>query len=267
MGETKTIQKTLKIDNLNGKKIYLTSDDGPYRGEPYNITVPLLKVLKTLNQHKKYGGKVKVTLFIVGSNLKRDRNTEVVGLYKKLIKQNVIEIGNHSYSHPSGAKAVAKFYDDEDKVYKDFVKAQETIVDILGVSPKVARLPSRDTWRIKGYESTKTFAGSSLRVFFDAFHDSGAEADKIKKEMGLDIYGWDGNLDWQKQNVEAIITTMKNKLNKGDVVSKKRAIVLTHDKFLHADKYRTGDKLEKFISKIIDAKGQLELISEYKYEK
>ena len=98
-------------------KIFLTFDDGPTP----EVTAQLLRILKQY--------KAKATFFCLGANIEKypDRFAEMV--------DEGHQLANHSHSHPNGWKTGAQSYVD------DVLRCQESLVKLLGYSPKLFRPP------------------------------------------------------------------------------------------------------------------------------
>jgi peptidoglycan/xylan/chitin deacetylase (PgdA/CDA1 family) len=101
--------------------IAVTFDDGPSEG-----TLPLLETLSRFN--------IPATFFQCGLNVQRlpDIAREVVGAGH--------EIGNHSHTHP------ALYFRSAAAIESEFVTAQRTIEDALGVTPSLMRAPFGARW-------------------------------------------------------------------------------------------------------------------------
>lgn len=101
----------------NGKKLFLTFDDGP---------IPHVTpwVLETLEKKE-----VKATFFLVGDNVVKNPS---VG---KEVWAAGHQIGNHTQHHLKGWRTST------DKYLADVVRAQETIKEGIGVTPTLFRPP------------------------------------------------------------------------------------------------------------------------------
>ncbi|MGN0367580.1 MAG: polysaccharide deacetylase family protein [Wujia sp.] len=106
-----------KPENLNGKKVYLTFDDGPsvYTGE-------LLDILKSNN--------VKATFFVVYNS-----NVHVTPYYKRIVDEGHA-IGMHSYSHDYD-----EIYASEESFKQDVVRIHNYILKQTGVDSRLYRFP------------------------------------------------------------------------------------------------------------------------------
>lgn len=103
------INEINNIYKLEGKKAYLTFDDGPSK----TVTPLILEILKKEN--------VKATFFLLGSR---------VDLNPDLVRQEYDEghyIANHGYSH-----IYSKIYTSVDTVLEEFYKTEQSIKHALG---------------------------------------------------------------------------------------------------------------------------------------
>ncbi len=103
------------------KAIAMTFDDGPSEATP--------AVLEALRQ---YGAPA--TFFQCGSNVRR------LGEIARQVHAAGHEIGNHSDSHPLCCFRPASWIEDE------FAHAQQTIQEMLGVTPSLVRAPFGVRW-------------------------------------------------------------------------------------------------------------------------
>jgi peptidoglycan/xylan/chitin deacetylase (PgdA/CDA1 family) len=112
-------------DNLNkckdgiyqGKKVYLTFDDGPS-----NYTGEILDILKEYN--------VKATFFVIGKT-----DSESKKMYKRIVEEGH-SLGMHSYSHDYD-----KLYNFAKDFEKDFTKLWKLLYDTTGYKPSIYRFP------------------------------------------------------------------------------------------------------------------------------
>jgi peptidoglycan/xylan/chitin deacetylase (PgdA/CDA1 family) len=101
----------------NGKKVYLTFDDGP--------SCHTVKILNTLRDNH-----VKGTFFVVG---KEDKYSKAV--YKRIVSDGNT-IGMHSYSHMG-----KEIYRSVDSFEKDTDRLQKLIQKVTGIRPTFYRFP------------------------------------------------------------------------------------------------------------------------------
>ena len=107
----------------NGKKVYLTFDDGPsiYTGQ-------ILDILAANN--------VKATFFVIG------RDEEYYEYYKRIVEEGHT-IGMHSYSH-----VYSKLYQSVDSFADEVVKLQTLLKDVTGVECNLFRFPGGSSNRV-----------------------------------------------------------------------------------------------------------------------
>ncbi len=102
---------------FQGRKVYLTFDDGP--SENTN------KILDILKQYD-----VKATFFVVG---KTDKNS--VAVYKRIVNEGHT-LGMHSYSHDYG-----EIYSSLENYVLDLKRLEDYLFQVTGVRPKYVRFP------------------------------------------------------------------------------------------------------------------------------
>jgi len=102
---------------FEGKKVYLTFDDGP--------SVNTDDILDILND---YG--VKATFFVTGKT-----DSHSISMYKRIVEEGHT-LGMHSYSHKYDI--IYKSVEDFDK---DFTKLRDLLYDTTGLEPKIYRFP------------------------------------------------------------------------------------------------------------------------------
>ncbi|MDP4089239.1 MAG: polysaccharide deacetylase family protein [Bacillota bacterium] len=103
---------------VNGKKVYLTFDDGPI---PV-ITEGILDVLKEQN--------VKATFFVVGKEIPQRED-----ILRRIYNEGH-SIGLHTYSHK-----YKKVYNCDDSLINEMLKTREIVQNTLGISPTAIRFP------------------------------------------------------------------------------------------------------------------------------
>ena len=104
-------------ETFQGRKVYLTFDDGP--SENTN------KILDILKQYD-----VKATFFVVG---KTDKNS--VAVYKRIVNEGHT-LGMHSYSHDYG-----EIYSSLENYVLDLKRLEDYLFQVTGVRPKYVRFP------------------------------------------------------------------------------------------------------------------------------
>jgi peptidoglycan/xylan/chitin deacetylase (PgdA/CDA1 family) len=99
----------------------LTFDDGPSESTPL--------VLELLARHN-----VKATFFMCGQNVRRLKEIA------RDVAADGHEIGNHTYSH------MALYFRMPETIYKEIALAQDSIVDVAKVTPRLFRAPYGVRW-------------------------------------------------------------------------------------------------------------------------
>ncbi|MFV0232753.1 polysaccharide deacetylase family protein [Empedobacter falsenii] len=210
-----TIVKAEKLQKVDSTKqyVYLTFDDGPYKGSK-NIN----KILTEEN--------VKGTVFLVGFNA-----------FTKDLKQNVedykanpnVEIANHTFSH--ARNKYKTFYSIPEQVYED-IRKNEVVLDIHS---RWVRLPARNTWRL------------NKRKKDDPMKNAIPAADLLAKNQYY-IYGWD--YEWNR-NQEGLATPeniykgIVNRLDQNKTFEKNHLVILMHDDMFNSD--TNAEKLRQLI--------------------
>ena len=114
-GNVSVTQETSNIES-NGKRVYLTFDDGPsiYTGQ-------ILDVLKANN--------VKATFFVIG------RDEEFYEYYQRIVDEGHT-IGMHSYSH-----VYQDFYASKESFAEELTKLNDLIYNVTGTKSTIFRFP------------------------------------------------------------------------------------------------------------------------------
>ena len=200
LAETKT-----PIDSTK-QYVYLTFDDGPYKGS-HNIN----KVLSEEN--------VKGTVFLVGFNAFTKDLKQYVEDYK--MNPNV-EIANHTFSH--ARNKYKKFYSNPEGVYED-IRKNEVVLDIHS---RWVRLPARNTWRLGNKKKN------------DPVKNSIPAADILAKNQYF-LYGWD--YEWERGNKKThllappqqIYQGIVHRLDQNKTYEKNHLVILMHDDMFNSD--------------------------------
>ena len=215
-----TIAKAEKQNPIDSTKqyVYLTFDDGPYKGSK-NIN----KVLTEEN--------VKGTVFLVGFNA----FTKDLKQYVEDYKQNPnVEIANHTYSHAHNKYKA--FYSMPEGVYED-IRKNEVVLDIHS---RWVRLPARNTWRLGNKKKD------------DPVKNSIPAADLLAKNQFF-IYGWD--YEWERSgkksanhqlsSPEKIYEGIVHRLDQNKTFEKNHLVILMHDDMFNED--YNAEKLRQLI--------------------
>jgi len=203
--------------------VYLTFDDGPYKGSK-NIN----KILTEEN--------VKGTVFLVGFNA-----------FTKNLKQNVedyksnsnVEIANHTFSHANNKYKA--FYSSAENVLEDLRKNEKEI----DINTRWVRLPARNTWRLGNRKKN------------DPIKNAIPAADLIAQNNYY-IYGWDFEWNRNKHGLtspENIYEGIVHRLDKNKTFEKNHLVILMHDDMfndtIEAEKLRKLITLLKSNKKIV----------------
>ena len=115
-GDAKETQQDSVVANSNGKRVYLTFDDGPsiYTGQ-------ILDVLKAND--------VKATFFVIG------RDEEFYDYYKRIVDEGHT-IGMHSYTH-----VYQDFYESKESFAEELTKLNDLIYNVTGTKSTIFRFP------------------------------------------------------------------------------------------------------------------------------
>ncbi len=215
-----TIAKAEKQNPIDSTKqyVYLTFDDGPYKGSK-NIN----KVLTEEN--------VKGTVFLVGFNA----FTKDLKQYVEDYKQNPnVEIANHTYSHAHNKYKA--FYSMPEGVYED-IRKNEVVLDIHS---RWVRLPARNTWRLGNKKKD------------DPVKNSIPAADLLAKNQFF-IYGWD--YEWERSSKKSkthelsspqnIYNGIVYRLDQNKTYEKNHLVILMHDDMFNDD--HNAEKLRQLI--------------------
>ena len=215
-----TIAKAEKQNPIDSTKqyVYLTFDDGPYKGSK-NIN----KVLTEEN--------VKGTVFLVGFNA----FTKDLKQYVEDYKQNPnVEIANHTYSHAHNKYKA--FYSMPEGVYED-IRKNEVVLDIHS---RWVRLPARNTWRLGNKKKD------------DPVKNSIPAADLVAKNQFF-IYGWD--YEWERSSKKSkthelsspqnIYNGIVYRLDQNKTYEKNHLVILMHDDMFNDD--HNAEKLRQLI--------------------
>lgn len=119
----------------NGRKVYLTFDDGPSS----KITNEILDILERND--------VKATFFLIGSKIQG--NEDIV----KRIYNGGHSIGLHTYTHNFNS-----IYCDENKFIQEMIDCRNEISKVIGISPNIIRFPGG---------SCSRFSESGLKVLHE----------------------------------------------------------------------------------------------------
>lgn len=183
------------------KTIYLTFDDGPNKGTQ--------KVMDIMNAEQ-----IPATVFVVGQHVYGSR--EQRSIYDSLLKNNLFEIANHSYTH-AFENHYSKFYKEEDSAIKDFARC----ADSLHLTTNIIRMPGRNIWRTESLSSTDIKATTGI-------------ADSLRKK-GYAAMGWD--LEWHFTNDQNLVQSDSTLLCQIDSVfahnktkTPNQLVLLAHDR-------------------------------------
>ena len=213
--------------------IYLTFDDGPLNGSE--------KIHDAVDKEQ-----IKTTVFVVGVHI--DNGGKWKTYFDNYLKDSLIEVGNHSYSHAHNHYAA--FYNSPQAVVDDFVKSYEK----HSLPTKLCRLPGRNMWRTAKITRNDMKSGSS-------------SADLLFKN-GFKVIGWD--LEWQHdgktgtpiQTVDDMVDQISTQLKKKRTQTKNHIVLLCHDE-MFAKEWEESE-LKQLITKLkADGNYRFDFISNY----
>lgn len=209
--------------------IYLTFDDGPYKGSA-NIN----KVIKE--------EQVKATVFVVGFNAYTSTLRQYIDDYKA---NDLIEISNHTYSHANRNKFIG-YYKQPEVVLED-VKKNE---NFFNIENKIVRLPGRNVWCL----------GDQRKYDYDKASKKSAN---YLAENNYYVLGWD--FEWRrlkkKKPLEqpiVIYEEMLRRLDKKETLNKNHLVLLMHD-----DMFNNEEDAEKLRELIKLIKNNQDLVLEF----
>ena len=199
--------------------IYLTFDDGPYKGSA-NIN----KVIKE--------EQVKATVFIVGFNAYTTTLQQYIDDYKA---NDLIEISNHTYSHANRNKFVG-YYKQPEVVLED-VKKNEAFFNI---DNKIIRLPGRNVWCLgeqKKYDYDKGSKNSANYLADNNYYVMGWDYEwkRLKKKQPL-------------ASPSVIYDEMISRLDNNETLNKNHLVLLMHDDMFNSEE--DAEKLRELIKLI-----------------
>lgn len=190
------------------KKVYLTFDDGPSQQ-----TERILDILKKEN--------VKATFFVIGHTDAFSKK-----MYQRMVKEGHT-LGMHSYSH-----IYSEIYSSKKSFEKDFIKLQNYLQDVTGVTSLYYRFPG----------------GSS----YSGIPGSVQEFIQILNDKGISYMDWnvvDGSNTGTKITKDELVQNVLN-----DVSAFSTSIVQLHDS---SDKKVTADALEDLILQLKEQRYEL----------
>lgn len=198
-------QDKIIIDSTK-QYVYLTFDDGPYKGSE-----KINKIIKEEN--------VKATVFIVGMNAFTDKLKQNLKEYEN---NDLIEISNHTYSHANRNK-FKEYYNNPDWVLNDVRKNDS----IYKFDNRFVRLPGRNVWRL----------GSMNK---DDFDKASKKSSDLLAQNQYYVFGWD--YEWNKiskkhplSNPEDIYKGIVSRLDNKKTFLDKHLVILMHDDMFNND--------------------------------
>ncbi len=244
---TKKRQKQKIINKKRDKKIiYLTFDDAPSKG-----TNNVIQMINKLN--------VPVTMFVVGFHI--DSSDQNRKLFKKLLQNKNMLVGNHTYSHAhhryerfyeSGAKNVIK---DIKKNY-DLIRKYQNKTDI-----PYTRLAGRNVFRLPNLKTNDNYISKRQLKKEEKVYDA-------LWQRGFYLYGWD--IEWGfdyktgkfQKTIEQFVKKIENMNDNNLATTKNKVIVLMHDRMFQ-EKYKTKKMLKMLIEKLRKNGWEFETMSSY----
>lgn len=180
--------------------VYLTIDDGPS-----SYSDEIMEVATEKN--------AKLTVFLVGQTLWSKKHKDFLTKYRN---HNLIELGNHSYSHANNKYAY--YYSNPNGVLLDFYK---NVVQ-MQLPNSFARLPGRSFWALGDKESFNQKSGQSAAL--------------LLKSKGFQLFGWD--VEWfyhhktgaPKNSAEQVFAEIQRSLRQNETFAKGHCVVLLHER-------------------------------------
>ncbi len=213
--------------------VYLTFDDGPTAGSE------IINCIAASDS-------AMINVFVIGQNVfATTKQNELLRLYRA---NPFIEIGNHSYSH--AARHYRIYYRHPFQVANDF----DRNADMLQLTNKIARLPGRNTWRIRGRRRTD-------------LSDANAAADSLAAR-GYSVFGWD--VEWRLdpdssgrvQTAGTLIKLIEKLVRRKKTFTPGNVVILCHDPMFRED--CNESELAAFIKEIKTKNGyHFEHLSRY----
>jgi peptidoglycan/xylan/chitin deacetylase (PgdA/CDA1 family) len=220
-------------DSASGKKtIYLTFDDGPNKGTG--------NVLAIAEEEK-----IPISMFLIGVQLHGSPGQEAS--YRRILKNNLIEVANHSYTHAHNH--FDRFYTKPQEVINDFARC----ADSLHLTDKIVRTPGRNIWRTQRLHFTDMKKSSAAA---DSFYNAGFKA------MGWDMeWPFDNHLSLTKTSAE-ILQRIDSFFAKNITRTPNQLVLLAHDQTF-ADSADAAS-LHMLIKQLkADGRYQFKLVSAY----
>jgi peptidoglycan/xylan/chitin deacetylase (PgdA/CDA1 family) len=220
-------------DSASGKKtISLTFDDGPNKGTG--------NVLAIAEEEQ-----IPISMFLIGVQLHGSPGQEAS--YRRILKNNLIEVANHSYTHAHNH--FDRFYTKPQEVINDFARC----ADSLHLTDKIVRTPGRNIWRTPRLHFTDMKKSSAAA---DSFYNAGFKA------MGWDMeWPFDNHLSLTKTSTE-ILQRIDSFFTKNITRTPNQLVLLAHDQTF-ADSTDAAS-LHTLIKQLkADGRYQFKLISAY----
>ena len=236
--EVYDIQKPLTIPitpkkeaNINSDKtMFLTFDDGPLLGSN-NI----ISVLQEEN--------VKATMFMIGKHAQRSKYRKKT--FKRAIKEPLILVANHTYSHADGR--YKHFYSDKEALIEDINKMDQILMENdPNHNLPYCRLAGRNVWRLP--KIIRNDAGIPKRYCENDKYDA-------LSECGYKIFGWDYQWEYNPRSgkvyktPQEIANTIEKIYKRGRTRKTGKFVLLMHD-FSFRDKFGGKEQLRELITEL-----------------
>lgn len=233
IADTLELNKT-PIDSTK-QYIYLTFDDGPYKGSHH-----INNIIKE--------EQIKATVFIVGLNAYTEEKKQFIEDYKN---NELIEVANHTYTH--ARNKYTSYYNNPDGVLKDVMK-NDTFFEIKN---RFVRLPGRNVWRLGNLKKNDHDKASTIT------------ANKLAENQYY-LVGWD--YEWNRNskkhpldNPEKIYNGIVYRLEHKMTLVDNHLVILMHDDMF--DNEADAEKLRKLIRLIKNNQNMvLEFTSNYPFK-
>lgn len=232
----KHIQTQQNIIDSTKLYIYLTFDDGPFKGSE--------KINRIISEEQ-----IKATVFIVGLNSYTKRLQQHIDDYKA---NQYIEVANHTFSHANRNKFVG-YYKQPSVVLEDVIRNDS----MFTFKNRFVRLPGRNVWHL----------GKQTKYDYDQASRNSAN---YLAEHKYYILGWD--YEWRRlnknhplENPSKIYDGIVSRLKNHETLNKNHMVLLMHDDMFDND--HDAEKLRELIRLIKQNKDFIfEVASNYPIE-
>ena len=226
--------------------MYLTFDDGPVNGTKNIIDIATQE-------------QTPITFFMIGENIVRTKKYNKI--YKKALKNPLITVGNHTYTHARGGYK-RFYYSSKQHVVNDLIKTHKILSkDISSNTIPYARLAGRNVFRLPTIAKNDIFISKKQslkeRKNYDALWNA-----------GFYLYGWDyeWEFDYKKRkpklSVNQIVRKIERLYKKDKIAKKDKFVLLLHDP-MFKNRYNGKKNLQQLIKKLKQNGWEFDTIANY----